>query len=191
MKSSTLIGVVVGGAVLGAAGIAVAKTRKDKGDESKAGDKAPDEPFFSYTMQPGDTLSELALKFFGDAKKWPVIAEQNAALLASDEKVPAGAKLRIPCQWVKVQKGETLAAIAKRVLGDGRLWRRIMEANRNASSTRLADPNKLAVGQKLAVPKEGAAVTNTPPVKEGASPVSGAVSVGSSLGLLAATCAAC
>lgn len=145
MKTTTLFGALAGAAVLTAGGFALAGKRKS--------DDAVREPFFLYVMQSGDTLSALAFKFFGDAQKWPVLAEANAALLTSDKNVPVGAKIRVPCIWEAAQKGDTLASVAKRTLGDAGRWRRIAEANKPA----LPDPNKLAVGQLLAVPKESGA----------------------------------
>ena len=35
-------------------------------------------PYFLYTVQPGDTFSGLALKFFGDAAKWPLLSKGEA-----------------------------------------------------------------------------------------------------------------
>ena len=145
MRPSTLAGVLAGaGLALLGGGIAWARRGPAPG-------KAP---YFLYVMQPGDTLGELALKFFGDAKKASVLFAALDKVPDRPEVVPAGATIRVPCVWVKVQPGETLAAVAQRTLGDGKLWRRILEANRNGSSARLKDPDKLAVGQVLAVPME-------------------------------------
>ena len=141
MKTATLLGTLLGAGLLGG-GIAWAAKKKSEGDQ----------PFFLYTMQPGDTLSELALKFFGDAGKASLLMAALEKQPGSDKAVPTGARIRVPCVWVTVQKGDTLAKIAQRVLGDGKRWRRILEANRNTSASRLPDPDQLAVGQRLAVP---------------------------------------
>ena len=139
MRTSTLFGALAGAALLTLGGVALAKRKPEEG------------PFFLYTVQPGDALSALALRFFGDAKKWPVITELNNDVqgLGVDQ-VPVGAKLRIPCVWETVRPGDNLAAVAKRALGDAGRWRRIYEANKQA----LPDPDKLGVGQRLAVPME-------------------------------------
>lgn len=130
MKASTLGGALLAAAVIlgGGAAALAAKRKKDE------------EPFFLYTVQPGDTLSALALRFFGDAAKWPTLSDK--------ETVAAGTTLRVPCLWVAVRPGDTLAKIAAENLGDAGRWRRIYEANRRA----LPDPNRLNVGQRLAVP---------------------------------------
>ncbi|PPV06717.1 hypothetical protein XBLMG947_2295 [Xanthomonas bromi] len=49
---------------------------------------------------------------------------------------------------VTVQAGDSLSSIAKRHLGDGKLWPRIFEANRDT----LQDPDKIFPGQVLRLP---------------------------------------
>ena len=122
------------------------------GGLARARRSAPDaNPYFAYTVQEGDTLSDLAKKFFGDGEKWPVLLDAMPAKPQDPHKaLPIGAVIQVPCIWVTVQKGDSLAKIAKRVLGDAGRYGRIVAANKKA----LPDPNKLAVGQKLAVPKE-------------------------------------
>jgi nucleoid-associated protein YgaU len=51
-------------------------------------------------------------------------------------------------QWHEVKKGETLWKIAEHYYGDGSLYPKIFEANRDV----LKDPNRIRVGQKLRVP---------------------------------------
>ena len=51
-------------------------------------------------------------------------------------------------QWHEVKKGETLSKIAETYYGDGSLYTKIFEANRDA----LKDPNVIKVGQKLRIP---------------------------------------
>ncbi len=118
-------------------------------------------PYFLYTVQPGDTFSGLALKFFGDAAKWPLLSK-GEALTAKAPTLQAGAKLRVPCVWVQVEKGENLAAIAKRILGNAGRFGRIAAANKQA----LPDPNKIGVGQWLAVPQAEEAQDKAPVVED-------------------------
>ncbi|APO95393.1 LysM peptidoglycan-binding domain-containing protein [Xanthomonas vesicatoria] len=49
---------------------------------------------------------------------------------------------------ITVQAGDSLSSIAKRHLGDGGLWPRIFEANRET----LKDPDKIFPGQVLRLP---------------------------------------
>jgi nucleoid-associated protein YgaU len=49
----------------------------------------------------------------------------------------------------KVKKGDTLWAIAKKHYGDGKKWRKILEANLD----KVKDPKKLKIGAELVIPK--------------------------------------
>jgi nucleoid-associated protein YgaU len=51
-------------------------------------------------------------------------------------------------QWHEVQKGETLWKIAEQYYGDGNLYPKIFEANRDT----LKDPNLIKIGQRLRIP---------------------------------------
>ena len=50
--------------------------------------------------------------------------------------------------WHEVKKGDTLWKIAETYYGDGSLYTKIFEANRDV----LSDPNLIKVGQKLRIP---------------------------------------
>lgn len=140
MRKSTIAGLVAGGIVgLAAGGIALASRGKQQSGR-----------FCEYRVKAGDTLSALGLKFFGDAKKWPLLLDGQTKPFDMMEVLPVGVVLRVPCYWHKVQPGETLAKIAELDLGDDGRWLRIAELNRG----KLPDPNKLEVGMVLAVPLE-------------------------------------
>ena len=51
-------------------------------------------------------------------------------------------------QWHEVIKGESLWKIAERYYGDGSLYQKIFEANREL----LKDPDKIKIGQRLRIP---------------------------------------
>ena len=51
-------------------------------------------------------------------------------------------------QWHEVKKGETLWKIAEQYYGDGNLYMRIFEANKDS----VKDPNLIRIGQKLRIP---------------------------------------
>jgi len=51
-------------------------------------------------------------------------------------------------QWHEVKKGETLWKIAVQYYGDGSLYTKIFEANKDT----IKDPNLIKVGQRLRIP---------------------------------------
>lgn len=174
MRASTLLGLLVGGATLAAAGVAIGAARRPEDVESRP-------PYIEYRTKDGDTLSGLALRFFGDGSKWPVLLEKSPKSLSMIQTLPVDAVLRIPCQWYVVKSGDTLSKIAGEVLGSGGRWGRIYEANRST----LRDPNKLEVGRALAIPIADLG-TLAPQKSPGPEPLTGAqsVDVGSGLDLL-------
>ncbi|HEX7008858.1 MAG TPA: LysM peptidoglycan-binding domain-containing protein [Phycisphaeraceae bacterium] len=51
----------------------------------------------SYTVQPRDTLSSIARRFYGDSSKWYIIYQANRARIGSNpDRMPAGISLVIP-----------------------------------------------------------------------------------------------
>ena len=52
--------------------------------------------FGMYTVASGDTLSKLAQRFYGDAKRYPAIFDANKDVLKDPDKIQVGQKLRIP-----------------------------------------------------------------------------------------------
>ena len=52
-------------------------------------------------------------------------------------------------EYYEIASGDTLSAIAKRFYGNGSLYPRIFEANREV----IKDPDKIYVGQKIRIPK--------------------------------------
>ena len=51
-------------------------------------------------------------------------------------------------QWHEVKKGETLWKIAEQYYGDGNLYTKIFEANRDT----IKNPNLIQIGQRLRIP---------------------------------------
>jgi len=66
----------------------------------------------------------------------------------TDEKQGEGGAAFDATQWHEVKKGETLWKIAEQYYGDGNLYSKIFDANRDV----LKDPNRINVGQKLRIP---------------------------------------
>jgi len=56
----------------------------------------PETEAFFYTVQPGDTLSKIAKKHYGDAMKYMKIFEANQPMLKDPNKIYPGQMLRIP-----------------------------------------------------------------------------------------------
>lgn len=50
----------------------------------------------SYIIQPGDTLSHIAQKYYGHAHLWPLIFEANRDKLTNPNQIPVGIQLQIP-----------------------------------------------------------------------------------------------
>ncbi|MFM7132949.1 MAG: LysM peptidoglycan-binding domain-containing protein, partial [Planctomycetota bacterium] len=128
-------------------------------------------------MKKGDSLSSIAVQFYGSAKDWKRIA--NANPLVDPNVMKVGAKLRIPAksgggtatvasaettaptappagtagsgssQSHTVASGDTLSSISQKYYGSGKHWNKIYASNKSVIGT---DPGNLKVGQKLAIP---------------------------------------
>lgn len=57
-----------------------------------------------YTVQSGDTLSKIAARFYGDAKKYTAIFDANRPMLSHPDKIYPGQNLRIPAQGTSETK---------------------------------------------------------------------------------------
>jgi nucleoid-associated protein YgaU len=49
-----------------------------------------------HEVQPGETLSKIAKKYYGDASLYPQIFEANKDILKDPNKIRVGQKLKIP-----------------------------------------------------------------------------------------------
>lgn len=114
---------------------------KDYGKPSPSpGPSVPDE----YTVQPGDTLSEIALRFGTTVSK---LAQLNG--ITDPNKIYPGQVLRLtgntsPGQTTyTVQSGDTLSQIAARF---GTTYQTLAQLNR------ISDPDKIYPGQQLKLP---------------------------------------
>ena len=111
-------------------------------------------------VEAGDTLAGLAREHLGSATRWRALARAND--LAKPDELEPGMTLELPeeegaadgrgssaFETYVVEEGDTLYSIARRVLGDAKRWRRILEAN----AARVSHPGDLEVGQRLDVPR--------------------------------------
>ena len=54
------------------------------------------EPARRYTVRPGDTLSSIALRFYGSRSRWPAIFQANKAVVTNPDAIFPGEVLTIP-----------------------------------------------------------------------------------------------
>ena len=119
--------------------------------------------YATYTVRSGDTMSSIAVQWFGDDRKWDLIAQANP--LVDPLRLQIGQQLRLPpkdasrregrvasASGYTVRPGDTLSSIARRHYGDEGLWRVIYEANRRSIGP---NPDALQVGMTLTIPRRG------------------------------------
>jgi S-formylglutathione hydrolase FrmB/3D (Asp-Asp-Asp) domain-containing protein len=100
--------------------------------------------FTRYTVVAGDTLSALALRFYGDAELYRLIA--TASGIADPDVIDVGQRLIIPEITVYTTvAGDTMSALAARFYGDAALYPPIATVND------IADPGVIGVGQALVI----------------------------------------
>jgi S-formylglutathione hydrolase FrmB len=100
--------------------------------------------FTRYTVVAGDTLSALALRFYGDADLYPLIA--TASGITDPDNIDVGQPLIIPdLTRHTVAAGDTLSALAARFYGDASFYPPIATVNG------IADPAVVNPGQILVI----------------------------------------
>ena len=139
---------------------------------------------FSYQIQPGDTLSSIALRFYDSAGRWPELYRANRALVGSNPNliypnlrlvIPgvrgsgSGAGSTTTGQAYAVRGGDTLSDIALRFYGNANLWPLIYSANRGTIGS---NPDLIFPQQQIAIPRSQAAPRPTaqPTVRPTAQP---------------------
>lgn len=111
-----------------------------------------------YKVRSGDTLSALAQRHLGSAKRWPEIFEANRDKLKNPHWIAVGQELTIPGaskmaatsapKTYVVKRGDSLSGIAGRELGSMSKWQQIYAANRSS----IRNPHYIFPGQKLVIP---------------------------------------
>lgn len=112
-----------------------------------------------YIVQPGDTLSVISLRIFGTSRRWRELADING--VSEPTRIMPGDLIRypltqrseefqslytsLPTETVTVQAGDTLSAIADRVMGRPAYWRCIWRLNAET----IPDPHRIEIGQVL------------------------------------------
>ena len=135
-----VLAAILAAAAAFAGGVALARSRSG-GKWTEADAK---NPFFVYRARAGDTLSEIAKAFFGDASLWKILTSKAKR----PEDLQVGEEVRVPCVWVTLRRGDTLTSLAAEHLGSPTAWGRIWRANEQ-----VAKPDQLQAGWTIAVPK--------------------------------------
>ena len=107
-------------------------------------------------VRKGDTLAILAKRFYGNTREYKRIVRANRRIKSVKTSLRLGEKLVIPRKdnkkrrrYIVVEKGNTLAMIAKKFYGDERAISKIVQANYRIKSSR----SMLRLGQKVYVPR--------------------------------------
>lgn len=119
-----------------------------------------------YVVQPGDTLSGIALAFYGNGNLWPTIFNANTDKIANPHWIYPNQQLVIPAVYsasttpstpaqtgkgpgqYTVQSGDTLSGIAAYAYGNGNAWWGIYRAN----TDKIYNPDLIFPGQVLTIP---------------------------------------
>jgi len=108
------------------------------------------------TVKNGDSLASLAKKFYNDEMDFKKIIHANRRLRSSKTALRLGEKIIIPRKdnkkrrrFIIVQKGDTLAFIAKKIYGNTNRISTIVHANYRIKSAR----STLRLGQKIYIPR--------------------------------------
>lgn len=115
----------------------------------------------TVTVAPGDSLYAIAARELDDASRWPELAELNRETVPDPRLLRPGQVLVLPgdglpptlalaARTYTVRAGDTLSAIAERLLGDPKRYGEIFDANRDV----LSSPHRLAIGTTLKIPGE-------------------------------------
>jgi LysM repeat protein len=98
-----------------------------------------------HALRPGETLADVAKAFYGDQDKAILLLQYNR--IPDPKKILPGTKIAIPkiIQYT-VKKGDTLATIAHRFLGDQRRYQVL------ASINHLDSPQSLTIGSTIKIP---------------------------------------
>ncbi|MCC7407569.1 MAG: LysM peptidoglycan-binding domain-containing protein [Phycisphaeraceae bacterium] len=130
---------------------------------------APADGTRPYTIKSGDTFASIAVSVYGSDRYWQEIAQANPRV--DPTKLSVGQVIRLPSLAqirnqeqqttaqpqqpapssvaYTVRPGDTLWSVAVQHYGDGRLWRTIYSANKQALNN---NPDQLDAGTKLVIP---------------------------------------
>ncbi|MEB3328474.1 MAG: LysM domain-containing protein [Candidatus Sericytochromatia bacterium] len=112
----------------------------------------------AYRVQPGDSLSAIAQRMLGSARRWPELYAANRDRVAHPARIQAGQMLVVPRaaarpsaagrHQYRVRPGDCLYTIAASQLGNGARWQAIWAMNRG----KVRDARRIFPGQVLTLP---------------------------------------
>jgi nucleoid-associated protein YgaU len=114
----------------------------------------------TYVVQPGDSLSAIARKIYGQLDRWNDLASANN--IPSPYVIHPGDELKfnvqggksetfvskyqqVPEKTVKVKHGDTLSSIAQAIYGDSNYWRVFVTYNKD----KISNPHRISTGLVL------------------------------------------
>lgn len=121
-----------------------------------------------HTVQTGDNLFKLALKYYNNGDDWKLIRDANPRKVYSSGTITLGTQLLIPSKMalsqqnaqqsrmpaiqreIVVKPGQTLSELAKKYLGNAADWDELLEANKD----KLSRPELLRAGMTLRLPQK-------------------------------------
>ena len=104
-----------------------------------------DETEIVHSIKKGETLSDLAIFYYGKVRFTKLLAEYNN--ITDVYRIPVGREIKIPrVMEYKIKPGDTLSEISQRVLGTWKKYRIIAEYNG------IANPNYILAGARLKIP---------------------------------------
>jgi nucleoid-associated protein YgaU len=117
----------------------------------------------TYVVRSGDTLSTIALRYYGNGNLWPLVYEANRRTIGGNpDVIRPQQQLTIPQRTsgqpqpqpqpgkrtYTVKRGDSLREIAQQFYGNELRWQEIYRANRQL----IPDPDRLRIGIQLAIP---------------------------------------
>lgn len=115
------------------------------------------EPITNYTVTMGDSLSEIAKNYLGDANRWLEIYELNKDIISNPDIISIGMILKMPLKerteataTYIIKSNDSLSMIAKNLLGDVNKWVELYELNKDI----IKNPDIIEPGMSLQLPVE-------------------------------------
>ena len=146
--------------VIAAAGLAgchasVQKVQMERVDQEPGGNRG----FFVGTAPAATAhagtreIAELQVELPTAAGRSKRATSSAGAMESSESMAGAAQPSEMTYEPYTVKKGDTLWGIARKFYGNGKLWSRIFDANRD----QLSEPGRLRAGMRLQIPRDGQA----------------------------------